>query len=179
MSDFMVQVLGFAAMACFILSFQIKSNRWMLVLHVAGNGLFAVQYLLLGSLSGCITLAITIFRNILLLFQKRWPWVRSRGMLAGFIALYIIAMVLTWNGPTSIFPCIAMIGATIGVFTYNAQKIRLSQLVCVCPCMLVLDIVVGSWGGILNESTVILSILISIFRYGWKNMGRPDSGFED
>ena len=179
MSDFMIQVLGFAAMGLIVLSFQVHSNRWMLVMQIAGNLFFGAQYLLLGSLSGCLALVITILRNLLFLKQKDWAWVRSRGCLAAFVVLYVAAAALTMERWVDVLPCIAMIGATVGIFTYNAQKIRLSQLVCCCPCLLLFDILVGSWGGVLNESSVLISILISIFRYGWKNMGRHDSGFED
>ena len=38
------------------------------------------------------------------------------------------------------------------------------------PLWIVYDIVVGSWAGILDEIVSELSMIISIIRYGWKNM---------
>ena len=49
--------------------------------------------------------------------------------------------------------------------------IRLSNLFCASPCWLIFDIIVGSIGGILNETILIVSILVSIYRYGWKGLG--------
>ena len=47
----------------------------------------------------------------------------------------------------------------------------MSNLACASPCWLIYDILVGSWGGVLNESITLGSILLSIYRYGWKAMG--------
>ena len=42
---------------------------------------------------------------------------------------------------------------------------------------LIYDIIFHSYAGILNEVITITSILISIWRFGWKNLGDPNSGF--
>lgn len=36
--------------------------------------------------------------------------------------------------------------------------------------MLLYDVLVKSWGGVLNESIAIISILISVMRFGWKSL---------
>lgn len=36
--------------------------------------------------------------------------------------------------------------------------------------MLAYDALVGSWGGVLNESVIMISIVISILRFGWNSM---------
>ena len=61
----------------------------------------------------------------------------------------------------------------IGYWTNNAQKIRMSQMIG-SPTVLVYDFLIRSWGGVLNESIVIISILVSIVRFGWKNMGENE-----
>ena len=38
------------------------------------------------------------------------------------------------------------------------------------PLWIVYDIVVGSWAGILDEIVSEVSMIMSIIRYGWKNM---------
>ena len=42
------------------------------------------------------------------------------------------------------------------------------------PLWIVYDIAVGSWAGILDEIVSEVSMTISIFRYGWKNMGSSE-----
>ena len=84
---------------------------------------------------------------------------------------------MTWQGLISLLPYAAVVGTTITYWTDNAQKIRLGNLACGSPCWLVYDALIGSWAGVLNESITLGSILVSIWRYGWKEMGKPDSGF--
>ena len=65
---------------------------------------------------------------------------------------------------------IANIAATIVGYTYNARKIRIVGMLINSPLWIIYDIAVGSWAGILDEIVSEASMLISIFRYGWKNM---------
>ena len=67
-------------------------------------------------------------------------------------------------------PVTANIAAMIGGYTYNAQKIRMVGILINSPLWIVYDIVVGSWAGILDEIVSEVSMLISMIRYGWKNM---------
>ncbi|WP_366916605.1 YgjV family protein [uncultured Oscillibacter sp.] len=39
------------------------------------------------------------------------------------------------------------------------------------PCTLLYDILVHTWGGAVCEAITILSIIISIVRFGWRNLG--------
>ncbi len=59
----------------------------------------------------------------------------------------------------------------------DEQINQVGSLVCGSPCWLIYDALIGSWAGVLNESITLASILVSIRRYGWKEMGSSDSGF--
>ncbi len=67
-------------------------------------------------------------------------------------------------------PFVSVAVTSIGYWTQNAQKIRLSQLFG-SPCTLLYDILVHTWGGAVCEAITILSIIISIVRFGWRNLG--------
>ena len=142
------------------------------------NILFAIQFVLLGGSGGAIGMILNTIRNLILIKYNDWKWVRWKGWVVLFILLYCVLTYYTWIGWISLVPLIAFAGATIGNWTNNAQKIRLACLVCACPGWLIFDYYVGSIGGVLNESIAITSILISIYRYGWKEMGDTDSGFQ-
>ena len=100
--------------------------------------------------------------------------VRWKGWIAVFSALTLTIALLTWNGWISFLPVIGTIAGTIGYWTNNAKKIRLANLVANSPCMLAYDALVGSWGGVLNESVIMISIVISILRFGWKALDRAE-----
>lgn len=46
--------------------------------------------------------------------------------------------------------------------------------------MLLYDVLVKSWGGALNEAVTLVSIIISIIRFGWKALdGDPDRSLNE
>lgn len=171
------QAIGFLGVACFVLSYQIKSNKALFLLQTLASVFFGTQFFLLGGISGCFNLMVVIVRNIMIYNHERYKWLAWRGWIGVIIAVCVVILVATWKGPQSLFPFIAMMGSTIGYWTNNAQKIRLSNLVCACPAWFTYDIIVGSFGGMVNEIIGVTSILVSIYRYGWKNMG--NSQFSD
>ena len=91
-------------------------------------------------------------------------------MCAIICVLQLITLVLTWEGWWSVLPVAANIAATIGGYTFNARKIRVMGLFINSPLWIVYNILVSSWAGILDEVVTMLSMIISICRYGWKNL---------
>lgn len=178
MENIAVQSVGFLAVAAFLLSYQIKSNRALFFCQLVGSGLFCLQFFLLGAASGCVSLAVNMLRAALLLQYDHWDWVRRRAAAALFCGTYGVIAILTWEGPVSLLAFAASAVSTLGYWRHNARTIRLSNLLCASPCWLLYDIFVGSWGGVINESLTIASILISIRRFGWRALGDPDSEFQ-
>lgn len=169
MREFLIQAVGFAGVAFFIASYQMRSNRRLFMLQLAGCLIFVAQFSLLGAYTGALSLMVNVIRNTLLLKIDEWKWVKSRLTMAAIITLLALVTALTWAGPLSILPFISVGVTTIGYWTNNAQKIRLSQMIG-SPFTLVYDALIHSWGGAVNESIALLSILISIFRFGWHDL---------
>ena len=174
-----VQAIGLLSVVCFILSFQIKSNKALFICQMGGAALFCLQYLLLGGITGCFNNMGGIVRNVLLSNMDKHPSFRWKGWPYIFTAFSVVVMILTWEGFASIFPTIAFSVASFALWTDNAQKIRFFNLVCISPCFLIYGIIYGSIGGIINELFIIISIIISIYRYGWKALGENKFEKED
>ncbi len=171
------QIIGFVALLCYLLSYQVRSNRGLYLAQTAGNFLFMVQFLLLGAYSGCANLVVGILRNLLLTQYGKHKWIRCKGWIAVFGAAHLAVLLFTWNGWTSLLPFAAMMTCTVAFWTDNALNIRKANLFVACPAWIVYDILFGAWAGLLNEMITIASILISIWRFGWNNLGDPESGF--
>lgn len=170
MNEYIIQGIGFCGVALFIISYQIRSNRALFLCQLMGCIVFCVQFFLMGAYTGAISLIVNIARNLLLLKSDDWKWAKHRGTLAAIIALLLVMTVYTWAGWISVLPFLSVAVTSIGYWTQNAQKIRLSQLFG-SPCTLFYDILIRSWGGALSEAIAILSIVVSIFRFGWRNLG--------
>lgn len=176
MSGYIVQGIGFVAVAFFILSYQMKSNRLLFLFQLIGCSIFVIQFGILGAYTGALSLLINILRNVLLLKANVWTWVRSKKTMLGIIALLVAFTIWTWNGWISLLPLASVGVTTVGYWTDNAQKIRLSQLMG-SPCTLLYDVLIHSWGGVLSESITLVSIILSIIRFGWKNLN--DDSFKN
>lgn len=125
--------------------------------------------LLLGAYTGAMSLLVNILRNVLLLKINDWKWVKSRWTLTAVLVLLTVMTAYTWSGWISLLPFISVAVTSIGYWTDNAQKIRLSQLIG-SPCTLLYDIFIRTWGGVISESMTIISIIVSIMRFGWNNL---------
>ena len=176
-NEIIAQIIGFVALLCYLLSYQLRSNRGLYLAQTAGNFLFMIQFLLLGAYSGCVNLILGILRNLLMTQYGKRKWVRSKGWVAVFIAAFAAVLVLTWDGWTSLLPFAAMTTCTVAFWTDNALNIRKANLFVACPSWIIYDVVFHSWAGVLNETITIVSIMVSVWRFGWKNLGDPDSGF--
>lgn len=171
MNEYIIQGIGFLGVALFIISYQIRSNRALFLCQLMGCIVFCIQFFLMGAYTGAISLIINIARNLLLLKSNDWKWAKSQVTLAVIIVLLLVMTIYTWAGWISVLPLASVAVTSIGYWTQNAQKIRLSQLFG-SPCTLLYDILVHSWGGAVNEAIAILSIIISIIRFGWRNLGK-------
>lgn len=171
MQAFLIQAIGFLAVIMYLVSFQFKSNRTLVSFQLAGNLLFALQFLLLGAASGCLSLIVSCIRNILLLNRGRWGWIQRKSFAVTFCACYCLVAAITWEGALSLLALLPSLAGTLSFWSNSARIIRSANLFCACPCWLLYDIFVGSWGGVLNEVITMTSILISIYRFGWKALG--------
>lgn len=174
MNTVIIQTIGFVGMAFFVISYQIRSNRVLFLCQLLGCCVFCLQFCIMGAYTGALGLLVNIARNVLLLKANDWPWVRSRTTLLAVITVLLVMTVWTWDGWISLLPCVSVSVTCVGYWTDNARKIRLSQLIG-SPCTLLYDLMIRSWGGVLSESITLLSIIVSIIRFGWANIDKQEA----
>ena len=178
-TTFMItQSFGIISTVFFLLSYQVKSNKALYLMQAAGCGTFAIQYLLLGAYSGCLSQVFVIVRNLMLSKYNQWEWVRFKGWVPVFIIIALIITRLTWNGPLSLIPLLVMTAGTIGLWTNNAGLIRLVGLTFISPPWIVYDCMIGAYSAIINEVLVMAFVVTSIARFGWRQMIDSESEFQ-
>lgn len=174
MNETIIQAIGFTGMAFFIISYQIRSNRALFLCQLLGCCVFCLQFCLMGAYTGALSLLVNIARNVLLLKAGDWKWVRRKTTLLAMILLLLALTVYTWAGWISLLPFASVAVTCVGYWTDNAQKIRLSQLIG-SPCTLLYDLMIRSWGGALSETITLVSIVVSIFRFGWASLAKENA----
>ena len=168
----MIQGIGLIGTVLFFLSFQCKNNKTLFRIQFLSYLFYTVHLLLLGAVTGGISYIINTFRSACL--GSSWKFAQRKEMCAVICLMQGAALVFTWSGWISLLPVAANIAATIGGYTHNARKTRLVGMLVNSPLWIVYNIIVGSWAGILDEVVSEISMLISILRYGWKNLDKVE-----
>ena len=167
-----IQSIGFIGTFLFFISFQCKNNRKLFRVQFLSYLFYTFHLLLLGAVTGALSYMINIFRSACL--GSNWRFGRGRTMCVVICLMQAAVLYFTWSGWISILPVAANVAATIGGYTHNAQKIRIAGMFINSPLWIVYDILVGSWAGILDEVVSEISMIVSILRYGWKNLDHKE-----
>lgn len=169
----LIQLIGLTGTGLYFLSFQFKENRKLFRIQFFSYLFYTVHLLLLGAISGGISYIINLFRSFCL--GSRWEFAKKREICLIICLLQASSLYFTWAGWISLLPVTANIASTIGGYTHNARKIRIAGMFINSPLWIIYDVIVGSWAGILDELASEASMIISVIRYGWKNLDREDS----
>ena len=170
---------GVLSTLCFIISFQVKSNTKLFIIQCIGNVFYGIQFYLLGATGGLFNMGMQIVRNLLILMQKRWTWLKKPIMGILICVPSLIYLILTYSGWLDFLPFIAMVVGTICYWTNNAKALRLSELICVSPAWMAYDFITHSYGGVLTELVIYGSVVASMIRFGWKGLDELNPKDED
>ena len=168
-----IQLIGVAGTLLFFLSYQCRNNRNLFRVQLLSYLFYTAHLLLLGALTGGVSYMINTLRSFCL--GSRWKFAHSQGMCAIICAMQLAALALTWSGWVSILPVAANIAATLGGYTHNPRKLRIAGMFVNSPLWIVYDLCVGSWAGLLDEAVTEGSMILSIVRFGWKNLDREEA----
>lgn len=167
--EILAQALGIGGMVINIMSMQCRRTRGVFSVLLIGAFFFTASYVLLGSFASAVLNVFSIVRSLVLLVDKRDKHPAQLVIMASTLAV-CAGVGLYLDGPVALLPIVAQIGMTYGMWLRNGAKLRLVQIAVSSPLWLVNNIIVFSIGGILCEVFVITSVLVSIARYGWKNL---------
>ena len=132
----------------------------------------SVALMLLGAVTGGVSYIINTFRSFCL--GSRWKFAKSRTMCAAICLMQVLALALTWAGWISLLPVAANIAATIAGYTRNGRTIRVVGMLVNSPMWMVYNLICGSMAGVLDEAVTEVSMLVSIMRFGWKNLDKVE-----
>ena len=168
MNFLIIQAIGFLGTIFYFLSYQCKANKNLFRVQFVSYLFYTVHLLFLGAVTGGISYILNLIRSFCL--GRRNAFLKSKKMCVIICALQVLTLYFTWGGWISVLPVVANIASTIGGYTYNARKIRIVGMFINSPLWIVYNVIVGSWAGILDEVVSEISMIISIWRYGWKNL---------
>lgn len=170
--NLLIQLIGFCGTGLFFLSFQCRSNKNLFRVQLLSYLFYTVHLMLLGAVTGGISYVINGIRSFCL--GSKYKFAKSNTMCLIICGLQMAAIFFTWAGWISLLPVAANIASTIGGYTHNGKKIRIAGIFVNSPLWIIYNIIVGSWAGILDEVISEASMILSIIRFGWKNLDQVE-----
>lgn len=185
--DFLIQAVGFAAIAFNLIAVQFNSHGKIVFLKTIGSFLFGVQYFLLSAYTGVVMELVGWIRNFIFIYlvkhnkPTKW-WILFFSLFT--VATGLTTIILTWESSlisvawltkdttialllTVIISALSIIAKVLSTIAYginDAHKIRMINLP-TCSCWIIYNFVSFSLAGVLNEAMSIASIIIAEIRY--------------
>jgi len=156
------QVIGFVGLCVNIVSWQLKNSRHILMCHIPGRTLMAIQYIMLGAPLGAVMDTLSVFRDSGLVFMKEK------------YILYIISTFLcaAWGIGLcfyqSWYDILPLIGVTIiglSLSQKNNRALIARGQATSSLSFVVYNIIVGSYMGLACGLFVIASSLVGMYRH--------------
>lgn len=160
-----IQLVGLLGAVAGALALQCNRHSRTLLLKMTEEGLFGIQYLLLGGITGFALNMVGILRNLIFTYLGK-----KNNQKALKYARWILAVVFAgigfwrWEGAISILIIFAKVLSTCAYGTTNMKKMR-PMLGVTSICWIVYNAYIGSIFGVVSDSANLLSCLISIVRY--------------
>jgi len=158
----LIRVFGILGMAGAVSSFQCKTHKQILLLSTLSELAFALQYILLGSYTGAAMNLMGCVRK-LVFAQRVAKGKDNRIAILLFCVFFVIAGILTWQGPVSLFITAAKCITTIAYGSKHPFVIRTLNLFSNFA-WLIYDWYALSYEGALSDLISIVSILLGIVR---------------
>lgn len=168
--ELVAQIIGIFGTVTAILSFQCRSSKRLFLMQGVCALFFAIHFGMLGAVTGLIQNLLAILRAALLRTDRKWA--QSKCIPSMFAVIFLITAVIFYDGWFSLLPPVAMIVSTFVMWTKSGKSIRFAQLVCVSPFWMIYNLSVHSLSGCVTEGFNIISILLSILRYGINGFDR-------
>lgn len=160
------QIIGLVAMAFSFITYQMKSNRGVMVMLSLATTLFCIHYSILGATTGLVLNIVGIVRNICYYFKDK-KVLSSKVVPIILAAIMAVLSVFTWEGYHSTFFVVGITINTLAMGYLSSQGLRKSILL-TSTLILIYDALIPgnpSVSGMLNETIAITSSIIGIIRF--------------
>ena len=162
-------IAGLLAVLLYILGYQLKRRKGIILANASSRFFYILQYLLLGAFEGATMDLLGLFAALPAGLKSKPKYQRLLPFL--FAAVYLpilIAGVLTYQNLFSLFAILGVLLETGALWFKSERMIRLISLLS-APCWLIYNLSAGAIGSVIGNLLAIASLLLAIFRYDRKD----------
>ncbi len=168
----MAHILGVLAVVTFLLSFQFKTRRNIIVVNLVSRALYILQYILLGAFEG----AVLDFMGFLLSFfarHKEKDFVKKhfKIIIIGVNILLLAIGFAMYENIFSLFAIGGIICEITALWLTKEKNIRILSLFA-APCWLIYNLMNGAYSSVLGNVLVMASIVVAMIRLDFNKKER-------
>ena len=168
MNVFMAQITGILAVVTFLFSYQLKRKPQIILCNVASRGLYILQYLLLGAISGAV---LDILAAIASVIAERMDTPRGRKHIRrafcavnGAIILVGGAICLINQSLIDLLPIVGVLFET-GAFWVKDERVIRRVSLGGAPFWLAYNLLNRAYPSAIGNALTIVSITVAMLRY--------------
>lgn len=158
----LAQVCGAIALILTVISVQFKTKEKIVMCFIWANIVTAIQYFLLGAITGAIVSIINAIRCIVFYFYKKKDIKPSIIVLIIFEIIAVISGIISWQDMWSLIPIIVTVIYTYGLWQDDIKIVRITTAIAGFGWA-VYNIVVKAYIGALQEIAQLISSIISLY----------------
>lgn len=163
-----IQLIGLCGTGLVLLSYQFRSAKILFLLQGIGCMCFAVHFYLLGAYAGMALNLAGVIRGLVMAQAARGvPWANRRAVRWALPLLFLLAAIPSVaEGWRIILPISGSFVETIAQIRKRPREIRLTKILYSSPVWIAYNAMTHSLSGVLTEGINIVSVVVSIFRFG-------------
>lgn len=160
----LAQVLASFAILFWVISILLKNKKNILLMQVIANGIYGIEYLLLGAFSAASMNFLSFLRLLVYYFYALLNIKMPKWILFVFIALVLLFGIITYDGLISLLPIIITVLYTYAFWQNNLNVARIIYIVAAI-IWIYYNYEVGAYVGIIGNILEITTGLISLIKY--------------
>ena len=160
----LAQVLALFAILFWVISILLKNKKNILLMQVIANGIYGIEYLLLGAFSAASMNFLSFLRLLVYYFYTSLNIKMPKWILFVFIALVLLFGIITYDGLISLLPIIITVLYTYAFWQNNLNVARIIYIVAAI-IWIYYNYEVGAYVGIIGNTLEITTGLISLIKY--------------
>lgn len=162
----LAQTLGGIALIILVISFQKDERKTLLKYQIFSSIFFALQYLCLNAITGCLMNIMTAIRNYV--FRRYKEKVPIMYLIA-VLLIMILLSIISFNGIISLLPTIAVMLYSIAIWYGNLRLIRIVEVIS-CSLFIFYNIKVLAIVGLISTLIELASALVAIYKFDIRNI---------
>lgn len=158
-------IVGVAAVVIFVLSYQQKTRKGIVICNVVSRCLYVAQYLLLFAFEGAVLDILGIGASIVAQ-KKDTPFIKKhlRSVIVIVHLIIIAAGLMLYKNVFSLFPVIGVLLHTGAFWLTKEKNIRIVSFLG-SPFWLAYNLYSHAYGSAVGDIMTIISITIAMIRY--------------